>query len=249
MFPGGGSLPHWSTADDEFVDACVNKGEDQMVHHSIRLVVAGFALVATAATSATPAAGSTPPRPIRPRIVSPADLGIDPSTATAPWRATRSTDGSVELVWGNLDATPVDAAAVEIAESGAPSSVSSRGASASAQSWSCAVHYAYSTVREGSNLRTAYDVQCRNVARQRVDWRFQRSSWSGYRDYTHKVTRGWVSGSQDNSQTIRARCGSGGTYDYRGAVVSVAQPKIGDTRVSPTYFTNKGRYACGTGVS
>ena len=76
------------------------------------------------------------------------------------------------------------------------------------------MYYAYATTKSGSYLRTAYEVKCYNVARHRVDWKFQRSSWSGYRSYTNWVTGGWIS-SVTNAQTISAYCGSGGTYLQR----------------------------------
>ncbi len=159
-------------------------------------------------------------------------------------------DGSVHLTWGNIGKVPVESNAVSIAK-GAGRNASphlSPEAAAAALSWSCDVYTSFPTVKDGSYLRTAYDVRCYNVARHRVNWKFQRSSWSGYRNYTNGITGGWVEGIY-NSQTIWAYCGSGGTYDYRGAVVSQAQPTIGDTRTSPTYFTTKGRHTCGTGVS
>lgn len=108
-----------------------------------------------------------------------------------------------------------------------------------------------STVLELStlDLRTAYDVDCYNVDRHRVDWKFQRSSWSGYRDYTNWVIGGWLSDGNSNAQTIRTPCWGGGTYDYRGLIRSVVEPTIGDTRTSLSASTLKTREPCGTGVS
>ena len=183
---------------------------------------------------------------VQPAHVSPGRLGVDPSSATAPWRAQVLADGSVQLVWGDIAQVPSDPNA--IAESSGAASPESANPIKPARNWYCEVHYAYPTTLSGSELRSAHEVRCHNVARHRVDWKFQRSSWSGYRDYTSGVTGGWGTAVL-NAQTIRTRCGRGGTYDYRGAFVSVAQPTIGDTRKSPTYFTSKGRYTCGTGVS
>jgi hypothetical protein len=222
-----------------------------MFRHAIRSTGVTVALVAVGLTQTAPAS-ATDPAPTRPApvVVPASDLGIDASSASAPWRAVETKDGSVHLTWGNTGKVPVEADAVAVAKGAgqsAPAKVSPE-AAAAALSWWCDVYTSFDTVRDGSTLRTAYDVSCHNVARHRVNWKFQRSSWSGYRDYSVSHTGGWVS-VVNNSQTIRAACGSGGTYDYHAAVASQAQPTIGDTRTSPTYFTKKGRHTCGTGVS
>ena len=121
-------------------------------------------------------------------------------------------------------------------------------ASAAALDWYCKINNVFGTSLSSGYLRSAYEVRCHNVARHRADWKFQRSSWSGYRNYTNTTTGGWVS-QQLNAQTIPARCGRGGTYDYRASFVSIVQPTLSSTEKSPTYFTTKGRYTCGTGVS
>lgn len=122
-------------------------------------------------------------------------------------------------------------------------------AEAAALSWYCDVYTTYSTdLVGGNNLRTYYNVNCYGVDYHRVDWQFQRSSWSGYRSYTNWVRGGNVS-SVNNSTYIYAYCsGGGGTYDYRGNIKSVVTAG-GGTYTSPSQATAKGRFTCGTGVS
>lgn len=210
------------------------------------------AMVATTLAFVAPAASASASEPgaESPDEVTPEALGIDPSSATDPWRAVELDDGTIRLTWGDITKAPISETAVAYAE-GAGTEASpgvEPEAEAAALNWWCDVYYSYSTTLSSSYLRTAYEVKCYNVARHRVDWNFQRSSWSGYRNYTNWVTGGWIS-SVTNAQTISARCGSGGTYDYRGQFKSVSEPTIGDTRTSPSYYTTKGRYTCGTGVS
>lgn len=216
---------------------------------STLLCAAGLAFCLAVSITSAPAGAEEPSDP-EPEQVSPEELGVDASSASDPWRAVELDDGTIRLTWGDITQVPIAEDAVAFAEgagSEAPSG-SEPEAQAAALSWYCDVYYAYATTKSGSYLRTAYEVKCYNVARHRVDWKFQRSSWSGYRSYTNWVTGGWIS-SVTNAQTISAYCGSGGTYDYRGEFKSVAQPTIGDTRTSPSYYTTKGRYTCGTGVS
>jgi hypothetical protein len=191
-------------------------------------------------------------------------MGIDTSTATDEWRIEKFEDGTYRMVFGpGAPTAPVDSRAVAIASgNGSVESAMEPLGSASAGegpgvvqtqalAWYCDVNTYFSTVLESStlDLRTAYDVDCYNVARHRVDWKFQRSSWSGYRDYTNWVIGGWLSAGNRNAQTIRTRCWGGGTYDYRGLIRSVVEPTIGDTRTSPSAATLKTREPCGTGVS
>jgi hypothetical protein len=77
-------------------------------------------------------------------------------------------------------------------------------------------------------------------------WRFERSSWSGYRPYSQwGSTPVQYSNGGSGSGTIQSRCGSGGTYDYhlRGQAINypgvVVANKAGAAR----------RFTCGTGIS
>lgn len=191
-------------------------------------------------------------------------MGIDTSTATDDWRIEKLGDSSYRMVFGpGAPFIPVHRRAVGVARgNGWVKSVLETSESASVAgvpgavqtqtlAWYCDVITNFSTVLELStlDLRTAYDVDCYNVDRHRVDWKFQRSSWSGYRDYTNWVIGGWLSDGNRNAQVIRTRCWGGGTYDYRGLIRSVVEPTIGDTRTSPSASTLKTREPCGTGVS
>jgi hypothetical protein len=114
--------------------------------------------------------------------------------------------------------------------------------------WACDVHdLEYDTVHEGDQLRSAYQVDCRGVERHRVDYQFQRSSWSTWRKYTELRVGGWVS-DVTNAQTVHAYCGSGGTYDYRVSYKSVVVYQGKQYGPSPAALTKKTRTDCGTVV-
>lgn len=182
--------------------------------------------------------------------------GIDLSMATDPWRVEQFDDGTIRMVFGpGLVDVPLNERSTLIVE-GVPAKPVDFPSTASVRTtnlaWYCNVDTYFDTVHDSKDLRTAYDVDCYHVARHRVDWKFQRSSWSGYRDYTTLQEGGWLSAGNRNAQTVRARCwppSEGGVYDYRGLVISVVEPTIGDTRLSPGAATIKGRHRCGTGVS
>lgn len=186
-----------------------------------------------------------------PSRVEAVELGIDPSGSNGSWRASELSDGTVVLTFGNIYLASKYGEVVRYATGIGEDegrSLAEISHEAIQQSWYCEVYLGDSTSIVGSYIRTKYSVFCYDVARHRVDWQFQRSSWSGYRDYTDWVTGGWVSGVA-NGQNIEAYCGGGGTYDYRGRFISVVQPTLGDTRTSPAYVTGIGRFPCGTGVS
>lgn len=207
--------------------------------------MAGFAIPTTVVV----AAPSTK-QPKAPSPVEAAELGIDASTATVPWRAELNSDGTMRVVFGPATAavaTGTTATKVAASDGAALEPVPSP--SAAALSWYCNVYTTYSTdLTGGNNLRTYYSVDCYGVSYHRVDWQFQRSSWSGYRSYTNWTRGGNVSGT-NNASYINAYCsGGGGTYDYRGNIKSVVTVGT-STYTSPSQATAKGRYTCGTGVS
>lgn len=202
-------------------------------------LVLSAALVVGSSDLASAEPGSSTPT----QRVAPEELGVDPSTATTDWRAEDLGGGVVKISFGDLSRTRPDAGAKRVA-SGRPAEGS---VTTAALSWYCDVYTTFATTLSSPYLQTAYQVNCYNVNRHRVDWQFQRSSWSGYRSYTNWTTGGWVS-STLNAQTIYAFCGSGGTYDYRGNVKSVVDVG-GSIYTSPSQATATGRYACGTGVS
>jgi hypothetical protein len=205
----------------------------------------GVAAPATDANAAPPAKPPTDPTQ-----VAASELGIDGSTATVPWRAELNSDGTMRVVFGpGTSAVATGPTAVKVAASDAAALEPAASPSAAALSWYCNVYTTYSTdLTGGNNLRTYYEVDCYNVSYHRVDWQFQRSSWSGYRSYTNWTTGGNVSGIT-NATYINAYCsGGGGTYDYRGNIKSVVTVG-GSSYTSPSQATAKGRYTCGTGVS
>ena len=193
------------------------------------------------------------------------EFSVDASTSTETWRAELNEDHSVRVIFGP-GSSKVDlgakAARVLVSDASAIPANGMRGKpvrlnsrplattrSAAALSWYCVVNSGWSTdVYQGNNLRTYYSVDCVGVDYHRVDWQFQRSSWSGYRSYTNWQQGGNVS-AVNNSSYIYAYCSGGGrTYDYRGAVQS--SPVVGGQRsFGPIYVTYKVRTTCGTGVS
>ncbi|MEV5525710.1 hypothetical protein [Streptomyces prunicolor] len=79
----------------------------------------------------------------------------------------------------------------------------------------------------------------------RMEYWFDRSSWTGPRQYTreHRHTS-WTS-AQAQGTNIFAQCGRGGAYDYTGQVNG--QAVTGDEVFkTPTASSPKGRYTCGT---
>ena len=199
-------------------------------------------LVVPSVATAQEESGDAPPNG-EPEQVEAEELGIDGSGATVPWRAEELVDGSVQIVIGGIDNVPIDPEAVAIASEVPPSSDVS-----TAASWSCNMHHnEYQTVKSGSNLQGVAHVDCTGVSRHRVDWLFQRSSWSGYRSYTNEVVGGWVS-TVTNASTKYAYCGTGGTYDYKLRYQSVVDVD-GSVQNGPWADNLKTRQTCGTGVS
>ena len=189
-------------------------------------------------------------QPSEPMPVDAAELGIDGTAATVPWRAELNGDGTLRIVFGPATAAvSIGGSAIEVAASDAAALDPVPSTAAAALSWYCNVYTNYSTdLTGGNNLRTYYEVDCYGVSYHRVDWQFQRSSWSGYRSYTNWARGGNVSG-VTNASYINAYCsGGGGTYDYRGNIKSVVTVGT-STYTSPSSATAKGRYTCGTGVS
>ena len=105
----------------------------------------------------------------------------------------------------------------------------------------------FDTVREGGQLRSAYQVDCRGVDSHRVDYRFQRSSWRGWQKYTEERVGGWVS-DVTNAEVVFANCGAGGSYDYRVSYKSVVVVQGKQRGPSPAALTKKTHTDCGTGV-
>lgn len=177
-------------------------------------------------------------------------LGIDPEGATVPWRAERLADGSVELTFGGIERVPLEPDAVDVV-TGTPETAQANTQASTQAAWACDVNEGqYSTVREGNNLRSAYEVTCDGVASHRVDWQFQRSSYRGYLGYTDIAVGGFIS-DRLNAQTVYAFCPSGtpGTYQYRLQSTSVVNVD-GQTLTSPAFSSQiSSAQGCGTGIS
>lgn len=83
----------------------------------------------------------------------------------------------------------------------------------------------------------------------RLRYRFERSSWSGYRPYTAPRWTTWTTGQAQSLGPVRAPCPSGrrGTYDSRLSVtVEITGTVVGD---SAALSDDGYRAPCGTGVS
>jgi hypothetical protein len=214
----------------------------------VALVVVSL-LALTAGPEATASAVPAVSRPVR---VSAESLLVDASSARVPWRAELAAGGVRRMVFGDVARLPMRNDTVRYAEGDGdmPPVVGGEAEpiGPAALGWACDVHdLEYDTVREDDQLRSAYQVDCRGVEHHRVDYQFQRSSWSTWRKYTELRVGGWVS-DVTNAQTVHAFCGSGGTYDYRVSYKSVVVYQGKQYGPSPAALTKKTRADCGTGV-
>ncbi|MFG2503331.1 hypothetical protein ACGFSB_34615 [Streptomyces sp. NPDC048441] len=159
-------------------------------------------------------------------------LSLDASGVSGPWREPGVAD------------TPVSASTVRYAESDeaeASSVPEVRG-----PRWTCNVAPRGKVLKSGRQLHTYAAGHCvGRPGKMRVEYWFDRSSWSGPRQFTdrHRYTSWTIA--QAQGTTIYAQCGVGGTYDYSARVSGHAI--IGDEVFkTPTATSPKGRYKCGT---
>lgn len=127
-----------------------------------------------------------------------------------PWRVERDVEGNVTIVFGGIDNVPLLNDTTMYAVTVPP------GAEAvAAASWSCNMHHnEIVAVREVAWLRGVRWVTCYGVSSHAIDWKWYRSSWSGYRSYGPFNTGGFRT-LADQSYFAYVDCGTGGTYNYK----------------------------------
>jgi len=186
--------------------------------------------------------------------VSAESLDIDVSGVTTAWRAEEHTDGTVTTIFGPGTArVPVKADTIRVAGSAnslrGTTQVGTRAAnSAAAADWYCEARTPPKVTRSGRQLASHAGAYC--VGRpgmMRIEYWFDRSSWSGWRQYTrgHRATA-WTP-AQAQGTEIYTTCGSGGTYNYRARIKinvrGTGGPVFG---AGEGYGNSSGRYKCGT---
>ncbi len=87
-------------------------------------------------------------------------------------------------------------------------------------------------------------MTCSGVSSHAIDWKWYRSSYSGYRSYGPFNTGGFRS-KADQSYFVYVNCGYGGTYDYLNRYWS--RVRVGGQEYQGPYAENvPARTNCGT---
>jgi hypothetical protein len=102
------------------------------------------------------------------------------------------------------------------------------------------------TLTSSRYLQGAGTTTCSGVGRWYVSGKFERSSWSGYREYSSPTNSPIQAGDVSVRSSMTARCGTGGTYDYHLELDARYSPGGGVIHRSAGPAS---RYSCGTGNS
>lgn len=212
----------------------------------------GLAAVATVMVGLSLGQGAEAAAP-GPARVSADTMGVR-STLSYPWRVELLKDGSKVGVFGpGTSSVPYRPSTLEVAvssEAAVPQGplTSAPVGPVTSASWYCQLSTPPSPTLSGSQLASYAGVSCYNgrPGDIRLEWWFDRSSWSGWRQYTsgHSYTS-WTS-AQAQGTNIYAQCGSGGTYDYRSRVKANLR-NTGSTGGDLDIASGSNRYGCGTG--
>lgn len=217
-----------------------------------------FGVLAAAALTLTIAAAPAPNDPAEPGLerVSAESLGLDVHLTT-DWRAEQLSTGEVRVIFGpGTSDQPVAADAVAIAASSETvvddsleaTEATAAAAAVTAASWSCTNEAPPAVEKPSSLLKSYVGASCSNrPGTMQIEYWFQRSSWSGWRDYNgHNKTS--TTTLQGLGANVYAACVTGGgTYDYR--VRSRLIVDTGYLGSADAYGVGTGRFDCGTGIS
>ena len=220
--------------------------------HGVRAAAVIAALIGIAAgsivyaTRPATAKGDSSARPSAQRV-SAASLGEGQVSSSFPWRIEKETNGAVRILFGpGVPRLPLGANVVRYAVSNelTASTAASQGA------WICQpVEPGMVTLDLDANwLESDAGVACDNdrPGQMRMEWWFDRSSWSGWRDYSEHVFTSWTS-DQGQGTPIGVPCGPGGTYNYRARVeVQVRDTGSFVLGTGDADGNGSGRYHCGT---
>lgn len=157
-----------------------------------------------------------------------------------PWRVERDASGTITIVFGGINNVPFKSDTILYAVNN-PAGTEA----VAAASWSCNMHHnEIRVVREVGWLRGVRWVTCSGVSSHAIDWKFYRSSWSGYRSYVPFNTGGFRT-LANQAYFAYIDCGSGGTYDYKLRYWS--RVRVGGEEYQGPYAENKKvRTNCGT---
>ena len=208
-----------------------------------------FVVAAVSAVLALPAsAGEKPPRtePLETTVdqvlagTTLEDVDDYSAESGVPWRVERDSDDNITVVFGGINNVPIDSTTVMYAVNQPPGTET-----VAAATWSCNMHHnEIRVVREVGWLRGVRWVTCYGVSSHAIDWKFYRSSWSGYRSYGPFNTGGFRTLANQAYFTY-VDCGSGGTYNYKLRYWS--RVRVGGEEYRGPYAENKKvRTNCGT---
>lgn len=107
--------------------------------------------------------------------------------------------------------------------------------------------YVGTTILRGGELEAGTSQTCTGAfLEQWTASQFERSSWTGYRDYSG-VSVSDTTYNEVNDLTWTVGCGNGGTYDYRLVGIPWAtSSEDGNDVAGPRVYGNSGRHSCGT---